>query len=54
MQNDKEKFKKDFIRRLIKFSLDTINFVSYLKIKENVDEVSKIIASSLLTLKGKR
>ena len=26
MQNDKEKFKNDFIKRLVKFSLDTISF----------------------------
>lgn len=31
MQNDKEKFKKDFIQRLIRFSLQTIDFCQTLK-----------------------
>lgn len=31
MQNDKEKFKKDFIKRLILFSINIINFADSLK-----------------------
>ena len=31
MQNEKEKFKKDFIRRLIKFSIETISYCDTFK-----------------------
>ncbi|MBL7154949.1 MAG: four helix bundle protein [Candidatus Portnoybacteria bacterium] len=31
MQNDKEKFKKDFIKRLIRFSIEIIKFTEELK-----------------------
>ena len=36
MQNEKEKFKKDFIRRLIEFSLRTIKFAAKLRKDRNL------------------
>lgn len=65
MQNEKEKFKKDFIKRLIRFSVATIKFCQNLrkdrnlkneagKLLKEADEISKVLGSSVLTLKGKR
>ena len=36
MQNEKEKFKKDFIRRLIEFSLRTVKFAAKLRKDRNL------------------
>jgi hypothetical protein len=48
MQNDKETFKEAFKRRLYTFTLKLIEFL------EELQEISNILASSIMTLKGKR
>ncbi|UCG59215.1 MAG: hypothetical protein JSU70_06830 [Phycisphaerales bacterium] len=62
MQNDKQRFKKDFKKRLYGFTLKLVEFLDTLS-KDNVsrrlgDQLlrsgTSIIASSILTLKGKR
>lgn len=44
MQNDKEKFKKEFKDRLYKFVLGLIKFIGKLNLK---DQVSRVIADQL-------
>jgi hypothetical protein len=46
MQNEKEKFKKDFIKRLVKSEAQ-----QYLK---EAEEIANIIGASVLTLKDRK
>jgi len=59
MQNDKAKLKKQFKKRLYDFTLKLIEFLD--KLPDNVqwfldelNEVSSIFGSSILTLKGRK
>jgi len=57
MQNDKEKFKKEFIGRLIKFSLDVIRFsdlnlTKYYSIKDQLIKCSTSIGANVVEAKS--
>jgi hypothetical protein len=52
MQNDKSKFKNEFKRRLYQFALQLIDFLD--RLPNELNEISKIFASSVLTLKGRK
>jgi four helix bundle protein len=50
MQNEKEKFKKEFINRLIKFSVDTIKFAEILRKDRNLWSIADQLIRSVTSI----
>jgi len=55
MQNDRSKFKDEFKSRVYKFALDVIGFMETVnKLLKETTEIANILATSVLTLKGRK
>lgn len=50
MQNDKEKFKKEFIHRLIKYSIQVIAFCEILRQKRNLSSIADQLIRSATSI----
>ena len=59
MQNESEKFKENFTKRLIRFSIQIKESMPDFKestgqLLKEAEEIAKVIGASVITLKGKR